>query len=139
VQAITITATDLASQTTTTTANITLCRVPPVITIEYPGTGTVVIPGSQINIAISIQGEFANSVDKTGVDVRVMTVSGVYLLRVPFATLTSSSSSSTTSVWTGRIRYVPGQLPKTFRLVVTTVDKAGNFATPQTQLVTISS
>jgi hypothetical protein len=136
-QTITITATDLANQTTTVTMTITLSRVPPIITIEYPGTGTVVLPGSDIDVTLSIQGEFANEIDKTGVDVLVMTSTNAYVTRVPFGSLFTSSSNGNAMIWTGRIRYAPGRLPGAFQLKVSAVDKAGNVATPQTQIVTI--
>lgn len=138
-QTLTISATDLAGQTTTVTTNITICRVPPILTIQYPGTGTHILPHTDITVVVGIQGEFANSIDPTGVDVRVMSITGAYLMRVPLLSLTSAGSGSTTSLWTGRIRYVPNRLPNQFRLLISCVDKAGNAATPQSQIVKIGS
>jgi hypothetical protein len=135
-QTITITATDLANQTNSVTMTITLCRVPPVVTIEYPGKGTVVLPGQDIDVTLSIQSEFSGAIDKTGVDVLVMTTTNAYITRIPFQSLFSSSSNGNITIWTGRLRNTPGRLPSKFRLLVTAVDKAGNAATPQSQLVT---
>jgi hypothetical protein len=131
-QTVTITATDMAQNTTTVTMTLTVIRVPPVVTVEYPTSTTRLVPGSDVSIVLSIQSEFSGAVDKQGVTVLAETMSGSFIAMASVISFTSG----TTNVWNGRIRWIPGLLPKQFKLVATCMDKAGNTATPQTVTVT---
>jgi len=132
-QTITIAATDLANNTTTKTITLTVLRVPPILTITYPTSGTKLVPGADISIVLSIQSEFAGAVDKTGVTVLAEKSTGTFIAMASVISFTSG----TTSVWNGRIRYQAGLLPKSFKIVATAVDRAGNAAVPQTVNLTL--
>lgn len=135
VETVTITATDLANNTTTQTATLTLQRVPPVLTIVSPVSGAKIVSGSEVDVLLNVQGEFAGSIDRTGIDVIAKTASGTYIARVSVASFTATQGNA--YQWTGRIRYRTGLLPPSFNIVATAVDKAGNRATPQTVTVTV--
>ena len=133
-QTVTITATDLANNTATQTIALTLIRIPPVVTVQYPTSGTTLVPGSDISILLTIQTEFSGAVDKQGVTVLAETTNGSFLAMASVISFTPG----TTGTWSGRIRYQPGLLRGQFKLVVTCQDKAGNVAAPQTVNLTLS-
>jgi hypothetical protein len=136
VQTVTIVATDLANNSATQTAALDLTRVPPILTVVSPVAGGKIVPGTDVNVLLSLQGEFAGCIDRTGIDVIAQTASGAFIARVAVSSFTAATQSPTFQ-WNGRIRYRSGLLPSSFNIVATAVDKAGNKATPQTISVTV--
>jgi hypothetical protein len=102
---------------------ITLDRRPPRSTIQYPLASTPIRRGSDLLVIVDVVDQFSNSVDVTGIDVRMVNMNGVLITRVPRESWRASGAN--TSRWTGRIRSRV-QLPSQFKIVVTSVDKAGN-------------
>jgi len=135
-ETVTIAATDLAGNTATKTATLTLERVPPVLSILTPASGAKIVPGTDISITLDIQGEFANAIDRTGIDVLAETPTGAFIARASVQVF-SQLSGGTTAQWIGRIRYRQGLLPSAFKIVATAYDKAGNAASPQTISLTV--
>lgn len=132
---ITVRVKDTADNETTQNINVTIDRVKPIITIRSPQSNAVFTAGSIVNVVVDIK-DFSNtSVPVTGVDVVARTTTGTFVLRVPRISFTQVDA--TTVRWTGRIRWVKGQLPKTFRIHVTAIDKANNVANPQVVTVNI--
>lgn len=126
---ITITATDRANNTATKTISLTLDRVRPTVQIVYPATSTRLNKGQDVTVLIDVTDASTNSVDKTGIDVIAKRPDGSYITRVTLVSF--KGTSNTVQRWTGRIRYVKGQLPSRFVLSVSVIDKAGNVATLQ--------
>lgn len=120
---------DTADNETTQSIPVTIDRIKPTITIQAPLNNARFSGGSTINVVVDIKDASNTSVAVTGVDVVVRTTAGVFVLRV--TRLSFQQLNSTTVRWTGRIRWVNGQLPPTFRIHTTAIDKAGNVATPQ--------
>jgi hypothetical protein len=132
---ITITATDLAGNSTTQSMTVTIDRTKPTINVTYPQSSVAVIAGSQISVVIDITGIASGAIDPNGVDVLAETTSGTYLTRV--ARVSTSSLNSTTLRWQGRILTSSVKLPKQFKIVVNAIDLAGNVATPLTVTVNL--
>lgn len=132
---ITVRVKDTADNETTQNINVTIDRIKPVITIRTPQNNTAFTAGSVVNVAVDIRDASNTSVPVTGVDVVVRTTTGTFVLRVPRISYTQVDGN--TMRWTGRIRWVSGQLPRTFRIHVSAIDKAQNVANPQVVTVTI--
>ena len=122
-QTITVTVRDLANNTVTQTISVTLDRLPPTITVQYPRSDTPLLANSRIPILIDIQDASTNSVDVTGTDVVLLRMDNSFLMRVPRQSFNSIGNN--TLRWSGRLR--PSiNLPNQFILQVTAVDRAGN-------------
>ncbi|CAN5453042.1 hypothetical protein BH11ARM2_BH11ARM2_28510 [soil metagenome] len=132
-QTISVTATDQAGNSSSRNISVTLDRTKPITTITYPTGNTRITSGTTVPVLIDITDLNSQSVSATGVDVILTTESGQYLARVALVTFRSSGGNAVR--WTGRIRYRRGDLPSRFKLVVTTVDRAGNRAVPQEVLL----
>ena len=132
---IQITATDLAGNTASQSMSVTVDRTKPTISVTYPQSGILVIPGTQIDVIIDITAPSTSVLDPTGIDVIAKSTSGAYLTRV--ALVSAKALNSTTLRWTGRIRTSSVSLPKTFQLAISAIDLAGNVATPVTSTVNL--
>lgn len=134
---ITVKVRDTADNESTQQISVTIDRVKPTITIRSPQNNTAYSAGSTISVIVDIK-DFSNtSVPVTGVDVVVKTTNGTFVLRV--ARISYQQVDGTTVRWTGRIRWVKGQLPPVFRIHVSSIDKARNVATPQVVSCSIGS
>lgn len=134
---ITVRVRDTADNEVTQSIPVTIDRVKPVISILTPQNNAKFSAGSTISVVVDVRDFSSSSVAVTGVDVVVRNTAGAFVLRV--ARISFSAANSTTVRWTGRIRWVNGQLPSTFRIHVTAIDKAGNVATPQVVTATIGN
>lgn len=134
-QTILIKIEDKAGNETTQTINVTLDRVPPLVTIQFPRSDTAIRPGSPVSVIVDIRDATSTSVDVQGVDVIITRMDGTYIGRV--SRISYSAAGGNGARWTGRIRFVNGKLPREFKVVVTAVDRAGNVATPQSVKVTV--
>ena len=132
---ISIQAKDQADNTQNQSISVTLDRSAPVTTISYPRSDTNVQRGTTVSVVVDVRDASSGSVDQTGIDVIARKLDGTYICRV--ARVSVKAAGSDTIRWTGRIRYVSGQLPSKFKLEATAVDKAGNVATKQVVTVTI--
>lgn len=133
-QTITIDAKDQADNDASVTINVTLDRVPPVVTITYPLGSTRITNQATIPVLIDITDASSSSVDVTGVDVIVEKLDGTYITRV--SRLTFAATGSNTIRWSGRILNQRSLIPTQFKIVATCVDRAGNSATPQQVTIT---
>lgn len=133
-QSITITVKDLANNEKTQTLSVTIDRVAPTTTITYPRSDTRVRPRSTISIVVDIQDQSSTSASASGVDVLIRDMNDNFILRVPRTSY--QAVNGTTARWSGRIRNNV-TLPRRFKVVATTVDKAGNAGSPQTTVVTV--
>lgn len=128
-QTITITVKDLADNEETKTLTVTIDRVAPTTTIQYPRADTRVRPHSTIPVTVDVADQSSNSVSVTGIDVVVKDMNNNLLFRVP-------RTSFLNGRWMGRIlKTTP--LPNKFKIVATTTDRAGNVGVPQTTIVTV--
>ncbi len=127
--AIGLAVSDLANNVLSDTINVTLDRNPPVATIQYPQSGTPVRPNTDLTILVDVADGFANSVDVTGVDVVAQRLDGTFLGRA--ARVSFSSVGATTFRWTGRLRTKTLKLPSAYKLVVSSIDRAGNVGVRQ--------
>lgn len=127
-QTITIKVTDEAENTATQSISVTLDRVSPVMTIQYPRSDTTLRRRSTISVVVDITDLSTSSIDGTGVDVIVQSLTGQFVTRVARSSIRSSGSN--TLRWSGRIRWRPG-LPNEFKIVTTARDRAGNAGAPQ--------
>ncbi|HVL40408.1 MAG TPA: hypothetical protein VM328_13545 [Fimbriimonadaceae bacterium] len=134
-QTITVRVKDEAENEETRTINVTLDRVQPVITIQYPRSVTPIRPRSTISVVVDVQDATATAVDVTGLDVIVQRLDGTFITRV--ARTAVRSIGGNTVRWSGRIRWRSGLLPNQFKIVVTAIDRAGNLATPQEVILTL--
>lgn len=134
---VTVRVRDEADNETTQTIPLTIDRIKPVIAIMSPQNNANFSAGSTVNVVVDIRDVSNTSVPVTGVDVVVKTTAGAFRLRV--ARVSFTQVNATTMRWTGRIRWVKGQLPPTFRIHVTAIDKARNAATPQVVTCTIGT
>ncbi len=132
---ISLEAKDQADNTQNRSVTVTLDRAAPVTTIAYPRSDTNVQRGTTVSVVVDVRDASSGSVDQTGVDVIARKLDGTYICRVSRVSVKASGSDAIR--WTGRIRYIAGQLPSQFKLEATSVDKAGNVATKQVVLVTV--
>ena len=128
-QTIALTATDLADNTLTRSINVTLDRNAPVTAVQYPLQNTPIRRGADVAIIVDVNDQFADAMDVTGVDVTLQTLDGVFLARA--SRLSFRNVGGNTFRWTGRLRTRQLALPRSFKLVVSAVDKAGNTAVRQ--------
>jgi hypothetical protein len=128
-QTITITVKDLADNEETKTMTVTIDRIAPTTTIQYPRADTRVRPHSTIPVTVDVSDQSANSVSVTGIDVVIRDMNNNLIMRVP-------RTSFSNGRWMGRILSTT-TLPKKFKLVATTTDRAGNVGVPQTTVVTV--
>lgn len=112
--------------------DVTLDRVSPTVTIVQPRSDIKLAPRSSVSVAIDINDGAPSSVSVTGIDVVARTLAGDYIGRVSMRSFRNTGGN--TNRWTGRLRY-RSSLPRKFKLVVTTVDKAGNIAVTQEVIV----
>jgi hypothetical protein len=127
-QTITIKVKDKAENEASQTISVTLDRVPPVISIQYPRSNSDIIPNTDFPVVVDITDGSQGSVDVTGIDVVIQNMNGQFLARV---TRTSFRTIGSTVRWSGTVRMRRISLPATFKLVVTAVDRAGNSGAPQ--------
>jgi len=128
-QSITIRVKDEADNESTQTINVTLDRVSPVLTIQYPQQNTILRKRSTISVVVDLTDLSTQSIDVTGIDVVVKSLDGVTTyLRVAREAVRNSGSS--TLRWSGRIRW-RWTLPTEYKIVATARDKAGNVAAIQ--------
>lgn len=128
-QTITITTKDQANNEATQTLNVTLDRIAPVTTIQFPRSDTAIRPRSDITVVVDVADASSSSVSVTGIDVVIKDMNNNFIMRVP--RMSFQAQGSTTVRWTGRIlKTTP--LPRNFKVVTTTVDRAGNVGVSQT-------
>ena len=127
-QNIQLTAKDQALNTFSFTIPLTIDRKAPTSVIQFPQSTSPIRPRSDITVIADVADQFAGSVDLTGVDVVIQNTSGVFLGRA--SRLSWKDIGNNTWRWTGRIRYRAG-LPSTYKIVVSSLDKAGNVAVRQ--------
>ena len=127
-QNISLTANDQANNALTFNIPLTIDRKPPSSVIQFPLSTSPIRPHSDITVIIDVADQFQGSVDLTGVDVVVQNTSGVFLTRA--SRLAWKDVGNNTWRWTGRIRYT-AKLPSTFKIVASSIDKAGNVAVRQ--------
>ncbi len=130
-QTITITTKDQANNENTSTLSVTLDRIAPVTTIQFPRSDTPVRPRSDVSVVIDVSDSSSSSVDVTGIDVVIRDMNDNFMLRVP--RLSFAAQGSTSVRWTGRILKTV-TLPKNFKVIATTTDRAGNVGVPQTTI-----
>jgi hypothetical protein len=128
-QNITITVKDLADNVKTQSFTVTIDRVPPTMTIQFPRSDTKVRPHATVPVTIDLHDQSATSVDVMGIDVVLKNMSNQLIMRVP-------RTSFQQGRWTGRIRS-DITLPHQFKVVANAVDKAGNVGVSQTTIVTV--
>jgi hypothetical protein len=134
-QTITITVKDKADNLSTQSATVTIDRVKPSITIQYPRADSNIRPGSTISVVVDVQDASGTSVDVTGVDVVLRTLTNQFIMRVP--RISFQASGGNVLRWTGRVRGRTYTLPNQFKVVVNAIDKARNVAVSQSTTVTL--
>jgi hypothetical protein len=129
---------DLADNEETTNISVTIDRVAPTAIIRAPVNNTTYGAGTSITITVDVRDVSNSSVNVTGVDVVARTTAGTFIVRA--SRISFQALDANTSRWVGRIRWKQGQLPPTFKIHVTAVDRAGNVPpAPQTVTVRIGS
>lgn len=126
-QNVTINVRDRAGNSTSRNISLTLDRQRPTVRIVNPTSDQKV--SRDLNVLVDVSDASSGSVDRTGIDVLVLRTDGSYVARVTLLSL--RATGGTTQRWTGRLKYRKGQLPSTFRVRVTAVDRAGNSALVQ--------
>ncbi|MBS1708722.1 MAG: hypothetical protein JSS65_08385 [Armatimonadetes bacterium] len=130
-QSLSIKATDKAKNSASQNINLTIDRLPPSLAVNSPRDGETFRSGSNIPVVVTVTDQFSGSIDQYAIVVEVTDSNGVVLGRVARSSTTNNGNSI---VWTGRLR-ATRDLPATFKIKFTAVDKAGNVATTQTVLV----
>ncbi|MBX3095982.1 MAG: hypothetical protein KF812_03895 [Fimbriimonadaceae bacterium] len=133
-QSIELRVDDEATNSLVRSATVTVDRRPPTTTILAPANNSTIPPTASVAVVMTISDQFANSVDSTGIDVIIQTLDGRFFGRV---SRRSARQDGSRVVWTGRLRS-NRVLPNQFKIVVRTVDKAGNTGTVQEVLVRLS-
>ncbi|MFN8221091.1 MAG: hypothetical protein U0S12_13290 [Fimbriimonadales bacterium] len=121
---------DQADNETTKTIEVAVDRVAPTLEFKSPRSGSIVAPGTTINVAVDITDFSQDSQDASGIDVVVRDMNNKFILRVTRVQYINVGEK--VKGWRGRIRWVQGKLPSQFKIIATAVDKAGNRANPQT-------
>lgn len=111
---------------------VILDRVSPVVAVVQPRSDVLLAAKSNVSVAIDIFDGNPSSVHISGVDVVARKLDGTFLDRV--AVQSFRNTGGNTNRWTGRLRYKASR-GKTFKLVVTVLDRAGNPATVQEVIV----
>jgi len=129
-QTINIDVKDQANNDSTQSFTVTLDRVPPTATIQFPRSDTRIRPHSTVPVTVDVQdSQGASAIDVTGIDIVIKDMSDHQLLRVPRTSFQSGR-------WTGRIlSYVT--LPSQFKVVAKVVNRAGTAGATQTTIVTV--
>lgn len=130
-QTIALSAKDEANNPLNDSITVTVDRNAPSSTIQTPAAGIPVRPRSDVSVIVDVKDQFANAVDVTGVDVVVQRTDGTFITRATRLSFAPVSSGSSTSRWTGRLRYDTRSLPSTYKIVVSAIDRAGNVAVRQ--------
>lgn len=128
-QSITITVKDQAGNEETKTLPVTIDRIAPTTTIQFPRADTKIRPRSTITVTIDVADPGSNSIAVTGVDVVLKDMNNNMIMRVP-------RTSFQNGRWMGRIQNNT-PLPNKFKIVATTTDRAGNVGVPQVTNVKI--
>jgi hypothetical protein len=126
---VTIRVKDKAENSASQDISVTIDRVKPSAAIQFPRADDV-RPNSTFLVQIDVADR---TIDVTGVDVLITTTADKYIYRVPRV---SANASGGVLKWTGRVRKEI-KLPKTFKIVVRSVDKAGNVGKVQTATITV--
>jgi len=124
-----VSVTDLSENETDQTITVRVDRLPPSISISFPRSDSQVRPNSDFSVIVNITDPNGGTVDVTGVDVIIKYTSGLYLYRVPRVSYQATGSGA--FQWTGRVLKKSIKLPRSFKIVVTAVDRAGNVAVNQ--------
>ena len=132
-QTISLASKDRADNPFNFSINVTLDRLAPNSTITFPRSDTPIRPGTDLTIIVDVADQFASSVDSTGLDVIVQRPDGVFITRPAKVSFAPQGSGSWR--WIGKLRYRAGVIPNIFKLVVTSVDRAGNTGTRQDQTI----
>jgi hypothetical protein len=132
---VVLTVRDRAGNLGSATTSLTVDRVAPVISLVYPTASSRLNPDGAIPVLIDFSDASTNSISFTGLDVVLQRTDGSFLGRV--TRVSSRTSGGTTLRWTGRFNYRRGTWPRTFKIVVNGIDRAGNRAVPQELTVTI--
>jgi hypothetical protein len=127
-QNVALTVKDQADNPLNFTVPLTVDRKAPNTTIQFPRADSPIRANSDVNVIIDVTDQFANSVDLTGLDVVIQRTDGTFITRVPRESWRDIGNSNWR--WQGRIRSRV-KLPSTYKIVVSTVDKAGNTGTRQ--------
>lgn len=127
-QNISLSAKDQADNNLTFSIPLTIDRKAPSAVIQFPQSTSPIRPRSDVNVIVDLTDQFAGAVDLTGVDVVVQKTDGAFITRV--SRLSWKDIGNNTWRWSGRIRY-SSKLPSTYKIVVSSLDKAGNVATRQ--------
>lgn len=125
---------DLAENSLTRNATVTVDRRPPTPTVLAPANNSTITPRTSLAVVLRVQDQFAGSVDVTGIDVTVQTLDGRFFGRVSRRSIRQEGSLV---MWTGRLRSTR-ELPSAFKIIVRTVDKAGNQGAVQEVTVRLS-
>ncbi len=129
-QSVNIDVKDKANNDSTQTFTVTIDRVAPTITIQYPRSDTRVRPHSTVPVTVDVSDtQGANAVDVTGMNIVIKDMSDHQIMRVPRTSFQSGR-------WTGRI-LSSVTLPSKFKVVANAVNKAGTAAITQTTIVTV--
>lgn len=128
-QSISINVKDQAGNEKNQSFTVTIDRVAPTMTIQFPRADTKVRPHSTVPVTIDIHDQSQTSVDVTGIDVLLKDMNNNLIMRVPRTAFQQGR-------WTGRIRS-DITLPKKFKVVANAVDKAGNVGVSQTTIVNV--
>ena len=126
---------DKGDNETTLNVDVTVDRNAPTVLIATPRSGSVISPGTYINVIVDITDFSGSSVDVTGVDIVARKLDNTYVTRV--ARISFQQTSQTGRRWSGRIKWRAGLLPSDFKIIATVVDRAGNVATAQSVTVRI--
>lgn len=126
-QNINIDVKDQANNDSTQTFTVTIDRVPPAATIQYPRSDTKVRPHSTVPVTVDFTDQSSGSIDVTGVDVVLRDMNNNLIMRVPRTSFQGNR-------WTGRILSTV-KLPSQFKVVANCVDKAGNVGVQQVTIV----
>lgn len=133
-QTVTITATDLAGNSSTKSITVYIDRVKPTLTIAFPVSGVSLHLGTQLDVVVDVTTPTTAEINQSGLDVILKSVSGQYLYRV--SRVSFRSINSTTQRWIGRALTTGRPFPRQLIVVATATDNAGNTATPQQITVT---
>ncbi|MBS1723050.1 MAG: hypothetical protein JSS66_08885 [Armatimonadetes bacterium] len=126
-QTISVKVDDLAKNSATKSASITIDRIKPGTQIVAPVPTNPLPPNTDVIVQVHIKDQFSASVDVTGVDVVAKKLDGTFITRVSRRAFSAVGNDVN---WSGRIRW-RSDLPQEFKIVATAVDKAGNVATLQ--------
>ncbi len=128
-QTVQIRVKDKSENVATQDITVNIDRIKPTAAIQFPRSGDV-RPNATFQVQIDVSDR---TIDPTGVDVLLTTSTGKYIMRVPRI---SANFNNGVLKWTGRVRKSV-KLPSIFKIVVKSVDRAGNVGTTQTTTITV--